>query len=203
VSAASYNIKPSRYSLLGRTDKIVKKINISFVRKVWKWKYREVLTSEVISECKSYAADLYEDGARGGSFGWGTALQARRSLKIFIDIILSARTMSLASTRPRTEMNTRNRGGGEVKAADASCWRTYHLPVPIVLKSGGLSHLEPSGSVQACTRIALPLPVCMKTIPKSLHYWNALDWKWTVFVTCVLYSKEYRKVIYLPCAILT
>jgi hypothetical protein len=28
----------------------------------------------------------------------------------------------------------------------------------IVLKSGSLNHLEPSGPLQACNRIALPLP---------------------------------------------
>jgi hypothetical protein len=31
--------------------------------------------------------------------------------------------------------------------------------VPIVLKSGGLNLLEPSGPVQACNGIALPLPL--------------------------------------------
>jgi len=31
--------------------------------------------------------------------------------------------------------------------------------VPIVLKSGSLNLLEPSGPVQACNGIALPLPV--------------------------------------------
>ena len=33
----------------------------------------------------------------------------------------------------------------------------YHLHVSIVLKSGSLNLLEPSRTVQACTRIALPL----------------------------------------------
>ena len=35
---------------------------------------------------------------------------------------------------------------------------TYHLHVPIVLKSGSLNLLEPSGPVKACNGIALPLP---------------------------------------------
>ena len=35
--------------------------------------------------------------------------------------------------------------------------RPYHLHVPIVLKSGSLNLLEPSGPVQACNGIALPL----------------------------------------------
>jgi hypothetical protein len=33
---------------------------------------------------------------------------------------------------------------------------TYHLHVPIVLKSGNLNLLEPSGPVQGCNGIALP-----------------------------------------------
>ena len=33
---------------------------------------------------------------------------------------------------------------------------TYHLHVPIVKKSGGLSLLEPCGPVQACNGTALP-----------------------------------------------
>ena len=33
--------------------------------------------------------------------------------------------------------------------------------MPIVLKSGSLNLLEPSGPVQACNGIALPLYVCM------------------------------------------
>jgi hypothetical protein len=36
---------------------------------------------------------------------------------------------------------------------------TYHLHVPIVLKSRNLNVLEPSGPVQACNGIALPLPL--------------------------------------------
>jgi hypothetical protein len=41
-----------------------------------------------------------------------------------------------------------------VKAAGASGRQPYHLHVPIVLKSGSLNLLEPSGSVKACNRIA-------------------------------------------------
>ena len=44
-----------------------------------------------------------------------------------------------------------------VKAAGAEGWQPYHLHVPIVLKSGSLNLLEPSGPVQAYTGIALPL----------------------------------------------
>jgi len=44
-----------------------------------------------------------------------------------------------------------------VKAAGA--WQYYHLNVPTVLKSGNLDLLEPTGPVQACNGIALPLPL--------------------------------------------
>jgi len=46
-----------------------------------------------------------------------------------------------------------------VKAAGAWGWQPYHLHVPIVLKSGSLNLLEPSGPVQACNGIALPFTV--------------------------------------------
>jgi hypothetical protein len=57
------------------------------------------------------------------------------------------RTVAPGSTQPLTEMSTRNicRGG-------KNC-----LHVPIVLKSGSLDLLEPSGPVQACNGTALPL----------------------------------------------
>jgi len=45
-----------------------------------------------------------------------------------------------------------------VKVADAQGWQTCQFNVPIVWKSGRLNLLEPSGSIQSCTGIALPLP---------------------------------------------
>ena len=36
-----------------------------------------------------------------------------------------------------------------------------NLHVPIVLKSGSLNPLEPSGPLQACNGIALPLPLLL------------------------------------------
>jgi hypothetical protein len=44
-----------------------------------------------------------------------------------------------------------------VKVAGTLGWQPYYLHVPIVLKSGSLNLLEPSGLVQACNGIALPL----------------------------------------------
>jgi hypothetical protein len=63
---------------------------------------------------------------------------------IFHSLDPSGRTMGLASTQPLTEMSTRSISWW-LKAADP-----YHLHVPIVLN---LNFLEPSGPVQACTRI--------------------------------------------------
>ena len=40
-------------------------------------------------------------------------------------------------------------------------YKPYHLHVPIVLKSGSLNLLEPSGPLQACNGIALPLRYCI------------------------------------------
>ena len=63
--------------------------------------------------------------------------------------------MALGLTQPLTGMSTRNFSWG-VKAAGEKGWQPYHLHVPIVLKSGSLNLLEPSGPVQACNGIALP-----------------------------------------------
>jgi hypothetical protein len=66
----------------------------------------------------------------------------------------SGHTLALGMTQPLAKMSTRNISWG-VKAAGAQGWQPYHLLVPIVLKSGSLSLLEPSGPVQACNGIAL------------------------------------------------
>ena len=64
--------------------------------------------------------------------------------------------MSLGFTQPLTEMSIMNLSW-VVKAAGAEGWQPYHLHVPIVLKSGNLNLLEPSGPVQACNGIDLYL----------------------------------------------
>ena len=69
----------------------------------------------------------------------------------------SGRTLALGSTHPLTEMSTRNISWG-VKAAGAYGWQPYHFLVLPVLKSESLDLLEPSGPVQACNGILLPLP---------------------------------------------
>ena len=67
-------------------------------------------------------------------------------------------TMALGSTQPPTEISIRNTSW-RVKAASALGWQLYHLHVPTILKSGSPNLLEPSGPVQACNGIALPLPL--------------------------------------------
>jgi hypothetical protein len=47
---------------------------------------------------------------------------------------------------------------------------TLPLYVPIVLKSGSLNRQEPSGPVQACNGIALPLPLpLLKSVDYSIE----------------------------------
>jgi hypothetical protein len=65
----------------------------------------------------------------------------------------SGSIMALRSTKPLTEMSTKNISWG-VKVAGAYGWQPYHLHVPNALKSGSLNHLGTSGPVQACNGIA-------------------------------------------------
>jgi hypothetical protein len=55
-------------------------------------------------------------------------------------------------------------------------WQPYHLHVLIGLKSGSLNFLEPSGPVQACNGIDLPLPLVCKYINVSYCDRNVLIW---------------------------
>ena len=89
--------------------------------------------------------------------------------------------MSLGSSQSLAEMSTRNISWG-VKAAGAYGWQPYHLPVPIVLKSGSLNLIEPSGPVQACIGIALPL--CFLKSLRPIFLSSSI----LVFVFFVLFS---------------
>ena len=64
--------------------------------------------------------------------------------------------MALGSTHPLKEMSTRSIFLG-VKSG--RCLRLITLPpsCAVVMKSGNLNFLEPSGPVQACNGTALPL----------------------------------------------
>ena len=62
--------------------------------------------------------------------------------------------MALGSTQPRTEMSTRSISWGK----GGRCVRLTTLPssCAVVMKSGNLNFLEPSGPLQACNGTALP-----------------------------------------------
>ena len=94
----------------------------------------------------------------------------------------SGRTMALGSTQPLREMSTRNISWG-VKAVGAYGWQPYHLHVPIVLKSGSLNLLEPSGPIQGCNGIALPL-LCNYSLCSNIY--SSLIQMGPVLVWCVL-----------------
>jgi hypothetical protein len=97
-----------------------------------------------------------------GAVCWDTALQVGKVAGSILDGVIgifhwhnpSGRTIALELTQPLTEISSRNISWG-VKAAGAQGWQPYHIYVPIVLKSGNLNLLEPSGPVQACNGIAL------------------------------------------------
>jgi len=74
-------------------------------------------------------------------------------MEFFIDIIL---LIALGLTQPVTEMNTR----GISRGICGWCVRLITLPpsCTVVMKSGNLNFLQPSGPLQACNRTALPLP---------------------------------------------
>ena len=71
----------------------------------------------------------------------------------------SVRPVTVWSTQPLTEMSTRNISEG-LKVPGEYGWQSYHLNVLIVLKSGDLNLLEPSGPIQACTKLALLTSYC-------------------------------------------
>jgi len=78
--------------------------------------------------------------------------------------------MALVSTQPLTEMSTWSISWG-VKETGAQGWQPYHLHVSIVLKSVSVNFLEPSGPVQACNGIALPLLLWeLHKYPASVSY---------------------------------
>jgi hypothetical protein len=66
----------------------------------------------------------------------------------------SDRTMAMGSTQPLTEMSTRSISWGK----GGRCVRLSTLPpsCAVVMQSGNLNFLEPSGPLQACNRTALP-----------------------------------------------
>ena len=104
---------------------------------------------------------VHNCGARSGAVGWGTALQSRRSRvwfpmvswKFLIDVNFPAALWPWSRLSLQQKWEPGIFSGG-VKLAVAQGWQLYHPHVPIVLNSGSLKFLEPSGDVQPCTGIA-------------------------------------------------
>jgi len=65
-------------------------------------------------------------------------------------------TMALGSTQPVTKMSTRNISWG-LKVTSAYGWHPYHLHMLIVMKSGSLNLLKPSGTAQASTGVSVTI----------------------------------------------
>ena len=68
----------------------------------------------------------------------------------------SGRTMALGLTQPLTEISARNISWW-VKFAGVLGWQSCHLNVLIILKSGSLNLLEPSGPVKVCNGLLPPV----------------------------------------------
>jgi hypothetical protein len=90
--------------------------------------------------------------------------------------------MALGLIQLLTEMSTRNISRG-VKAVIAWDWQSYYLHVPIVLKSGSLNLLEPSGPVKACNGMALRFYSMnnSRMLQLSMYRWihTTLTWRGT------------------------
>jgi hypothetical protein len=116
----------------------------------------------------------------------------------------SGRTMVLGLTQPLTEMSMYQEYCLGIKASGAYSWQTCHLLVPIVLKSGNLNLLEPSGTGKACNGIALPFFFVFKGLNKcnststSLHAFKELKRKiyctfalrWCSVRRCIVFSRK-------------
>ena len=78
----------------------------------------------------------------------------------FIDIKSFRSHYALGSTQPLTEMSTRSISWGK----GGRCVRLTTLPPSraVVMKSGNLNFLEPSGPLQACNGTALPLRLLVR-----------------------------------------
>jgi hypothetical protein len=79
--------------------------------------------------------------------------------------------MALGLTQPLTEMSTRCISWGR-KGGRCAMLTTLPPSCAIVMESGNLNFLEPSGPLQACNGTALPLPLFLYLLlkVKQSHY---------------------------------
>jgi len=115
-------------------------------------------------------------GVRGGAVSWGTALQAGRSQvrfpmmswEFFIDIFLQVALWPWCWLSLLQKWVPEKLPGGK----GGRCVKVTILPpsCTVVMKSGNLNLLGPSGPLQACNGTALPLPYLICQIFSSLLY---------------------------------
>jgi hypothetical protein len=84
--------------------------------------------------------------------------------------------MALGSTQPLTEISTRCISWGK----GGLCVRLTTLPpsCAVVMKSGNLDFLEPSGSLQACNGTALRLPLQDPIVSALTECTNTVVFVW-------------------------
>jgi hypothetical protein len=95
--------------------------------------------------------------------------------------------MALVSTQPLTEMSTRLFPGGK----GGRCVRLTPLPTScaVVMKSGNLNFLEPSGRLQACDGTVLPFTLYMHVVSTVCNLGTLHGMaKWTRWRICISFS---------------
>ena len=106
-------------------------------------------------------------GTRGGAVGWGRDVACSITDGDIVNFSFRPHCgPGVDSASNRNECHEYSVQG--VKTAGAYGW-PHHLNVPTVMKSGRLKILEPSGPVQACTEIALPLSLPLQWLYAAVH----------------------------------
>jgi hypothetical protein len=123
-------------------------------------------------------------GARRGAVCWGTQPEGRGFDSRLCNWNFSFLPHYCPGVDSASNWNEQQEYFLVVKTAGALGWHLYHLHVPIVLNCGSLKLLEPSGPVQACNGIALPLYLfmtqrhyCCKHSIIVTHFWQSY-WLW-------------------------
>jgi hypothetical protein len=95
--------------------------------------------------------------------------------------------MALGSTQPLTEMSTRSISWGK----GGRCVRLATLPLScaVVMKSGNLNFLEPSGPLQVCNVTALPFfTLFVRNNVSFIHSKSAISQNYDIHVSYVSHN---------------